>query len=33
MSFLDQLPYKGQPGADIVCSLGPQMKAKLAELR
>jgi len=32
-SFLDQLPYKGQPGADIVRSLGPQMKAKLAELR
>jgi hypothetical protein len=32
-SFLEQLPYKGQPGADIARNLGPQMKAKLAELR
>ena len=31
--FLYQLPYEGQPGADIVYSLGPQMKARLAELR
>jgi hypothetical protein len=32
-SFLWQLPYKGQPGAEIACHLGPQMKARLAELR
>jgi hypothetical protein len=32
-SFLYQLPYEGEPGADIVYSLGPQMKVRLAELR
>jgi hypothetical protein len=32
-SFLYQLPYEGQPGADIVYSLGPQMKVRLAEMR
>lgn len=32
-SFLEQLPYPGQPGADIVCYLGPQMKAILAKMR
>jgi hypothetical protein len=32
-SFLEQLPYRGQPGADIIRSLGPKLKAKLAELR
>jgi hypothetical protein len=32
-SFLEDLPYEGQPGAEIVRSLGLQMKAKLAKMR
>jgi hypothetical protein len=32
-SFLYNLPYEGQPGAEIARFLGPEMKAKFAELR
>lgn len=32
-SFLDDLPYVGQPGCGIEAHLGPVMAAKFAELR
>ena len=32
-SFLDQLPYEGQPGFGIEAHLGPVMTAKYLELR
>jgi hypothetical protein len=32
-SFLDSLPFPGQPGSDLTRYLGPQLTSKLAELR
>ncbi|GLY91330.1 hypothetical protein [Actinoallomurus iriomotensis] len=32
-SFLDYLPFPGQPGGDLTRYLGPQLTGKLAELR
>ena len=33
VSFLEQLPYPGQPGAELVTLLGPRLRVELDRLR